>query len=375
MKTSWLITALLAILIGVSTYWFYQNFSLLAETTEIGFQGDARYNPLLVAQRFLNSKITPALSMASLKGLPAINGTLVIPTQRYDLGSQQSQALLDWVRAGGHLIIIPANTAATGVKTAQDWLLKQLRVRTINNLASTQLPCTPVNVDIPQASDFMQVSFQPYKTLQSLSRNPGFDSMGTTAGHMLRYQLGKGYLTVLSDAGFMENGSIGHYDNAAFLWYLTHFQRQGEIWLIYSGDMPPLWQWLGTNAWTVLLSGFVLLVAWLWSSSYRLGPLRTVPSLARRRLLDHIEASGAFLWQHGQHMKLLYGSRTDLLQLLGSRHPTWVNQSPAMLAISLAELIKSTPAKIHKALFDPYSPNEYEFAEAISLLETIRKML
>ena len=192
---------------------------------------------------------------------------------------------------------------------------------------------------------------------------------------MLRYQLGAGVLTVLSDANFMHNGRIGRYDNAALLWYLTHYQRQGDIWLIYSGDMPPLWKWLGTHAWTVLISAGVLLAAWLWSSSRRLGPIRIAPPLARRRLLDHIEASGQFLWQKGQRVKLLNAVRAALIRRLEARHPALAALPPPLKATRLAAMIKTTPAAAEKALFDPFAPDEYEFTDAVNLLETIRKTL
>lgn len=367
MRSSWLIAILFMLLVTAGGYWFYQNFSRVTESTEVGYQGDARYNPLLAAERFLNQKATPVKSMASLVGLPATNGTLVMPTQRYDRGTQQSQLLLDWVRAGGHLIVIP-------VETSPDRLLNRFGVSSIRKLGTTE-SYMPANVDIPQASEFLLVSFKSGTTLQARGAIPEFNSMDVAEGHMLRYQVGKGYLTVLSDAGFMQNSLIGHYDNAAFLWYLTHFQRQGEIWLIYSGDMPPLWKWLGNNAWTVLISAAVLLLSWLWSASHRTGPIFATPSLARRRLIDHIEASGGFLWQQGQRLKLLQGSRAALLRQLESRHPALATLPAGEIASQLAALSQSTPAAIHKALFDQYALNEHEFTAAISLLETIRKSL
>lgn len=371
---SWFVAILLTVLIGSGGYWFYQNFALVPEKISIGFQGEARYNSLLAAERFLNTKASPAKSMAGLAGLPPSNGTLVMPTQPYELGPQQAGALLGWVRAGGHLIVVPAASAADN-KTGQDWLLSGLGVRSVNNPARAREPFVPTNVDIPAASDFMQVSFKPCTTLEQRGTKTYSAGAGDMGGHMLRYRLGTGFLTVLSDADFMHNGSIGRYDNAAFLWYLTHYQRQGEIWLIYSGDMPPLWKWLGMNAWTVLVSAALLLVAWLWSGSRRFGPVRAAAPLARRRLLDHIEASGRFLWQQGQRAKLLNGARAALLRMLEARHPALAGLPAGEVAAHLAALSNSTPGAIQKALFDRYAPNEYEFTEAISLLETIRKTL
>lgn len=371
----WLVVVLLMTLSGWGGYWFYRNFELVSDKVHVGYQGEARYNSLLAAERFLNTKTSPAKSMSSLVGLPLSNGTLVIPTERYEIGPQQANALLGWVRAGGHLIVIPADASATENRPAQDWLLSGLGVRSVINSAKAREPFVPTNVDIPAASDFMQVSFKPCTTLAYRGKENHSASAADMGGHMLRYHLGRGFLTVLSDADFMLNSSIGRYDNAAFLWYLTHDQHPGEIWLIYGGDMPPLWKWLGTNAWPVLVSAALLLVAWLWSSSRRLGPVRAAAPLARRRLLDHIEASGRFLWQQGQLAKLLNGTRAALLRMLESRHPALASLPREALTMQLAELSNTTPGAIQKALFEQHAPNETEFTDAIILLETIRKTL
>ena len=367
-----LIAVLLVMLMGWGGYWFYQNFALVDEKTHLGYQGEARYNSLLAAKRFLNTKASPTKGMTGLVGLPPIHGTLVMPTQRYDTGPEQANALLAWVRAGGNLIVVP-NEPSEG-KTP-DWLLQGLGVSNIQHPYDPSVAYVPANVDIAAVSDFMQVDFNPYTTLAYRGQAPQVLIRGDRGAHMLRYQLGAGVLTVLSDANFMHNGRIGRYDNAALLWYLTHYQRQGDIWLIYSGDMPPLWKWLGTHAWTVLISAGVLLAAWLWSSSRRLGPIRIAPPLARRRLLDHIEASGQFLWQKGQRVKLLNAVRAALIRRLEARHPVLAALPPPLVATHLAALIQAKPAAAEKALFDPFAPDEYEFTDAVNLLETIRKTL
>ncbi|MES2000487.1 MAG: DUF4350 domain-containing protein [Pseudomonadota bacterium] len=375
MMRTWLLAALLAALTGCGAYWFYQNFSLVSDTTRIGFQGEARDNPLLAAERFLNTPTSPTKSLTHLTGLPPPSATLVMPAARFELSQQQISSLQAWVRAGGHLIVVPVDPQDADSKAEPDALLRPLGVYRVRKPVEARTSFLPTDVDLPAAPDFMQVSFSSGWTLQTRGTKPDFSVAGEGGTHLLRYRLDRGDLTVLSDAYFMQNGAIGRYDNAAFLWYLTHFPQPGEIWLIRGGDMPPLWQWLWVNAGMVLLSAALLLVAWLWSISHRFGPLRVEPPLARRRLLDHIDASGRFLWRHGQRAKLLNGARAGLLRVLESRHPGLASQPAAAISIHLADLSKSMPDTVQKVLFAQYAPNEYEFTEAIRLLETIRKSL
>ncbi|MBT9569483.1 MAG: DUF4350 domain-containing protein [Thiobacillus sp.] len=368
-----LLAGLMAVSLVAVGIWFYTNFARVEEMVDVGFKGEARTNPFLAAQRFLNSRDSPTKSMVTLAGLPRIDGTLVIAGQRFNVGPERAGELLGWVNAGGHLVV----TADTGLgserSVAEDWLLDRLGVSATT--VPVELPLLPTDVDIPEADDYLQVMFAPSRVLRSRAAGPERRLGGEYGDHVLHYQLGKGVLTVLSDTAFMRNRSIGCYDNAAFLWHLTHFQRNGEIWLVYGGDMPPLWKWLWQHAWVVIVSATVLLLAWVAMHRRRFGPLSAAPTLARRRLLDHIKASGHFLWRNGQQTTLLKAARDALKQTLIKRHPVWSGASPVALSGFLAERIGADPTRVQQALFEPYPTHEHTFTEAISLLETIRKTL
>lgn len=368
-----LLAALMALSMVAGGIWFYTNFERVEEEVYVGFKGEARTNPFLAAERFLNSRESPARSMVSLAGMPRMDGTLVIAGQRFDVGPERAGQLLGWVRAGGHLVVRADTGLASDRAHTEDWLLDKLGVSA--RIVSVEYPLLPTDVDIPEADDYLQVMFSPSRVLASRTAQPDTRVRGEYGDHLQRYQLGKGYLTVLSDTAFMQNRSIGCYDHAAFLWHLTHYKRSGEIWLVYGGDMPPLWKWLWQHAWSVIVSAGVLLLAWFALHRRRFGPLIAEPALARRRLLDHIKASGHFLWRNGRQTSLLKATRDALNQTLLSRHPIWSSASPEALSGFLAERVGGEPTRVHLALFEPYPTHEHEFTETISLLETIRKTL
>jgi hypothetical protein len=371
---NWLLGGLLTALLALGGYWFYQNFSLVDKTVHIGFQGDALTNPLLAAERFLNSPSHPTQSLTRFVAPPP-RATLVMTGSRFELGAQRSAALLAWVRAGGALIVVPGGTQDDTTREEPDALLQPFGVARVRATLKPQGVYLPTNVDWPAAPDFMQVAFVPGWKLVARGVKPMYSVADDTGTHLLQYRYGSGVLTVLSDAGFMQNGAIGRYDNAAFLWYLTHTRPAAPIWLVTAGDMPPLWKWLAAQAPLVLLSAALLVLAWLWARSRRFGPLRAEPPLARRRLLDHIDASGRFLWRHGQRATLLNAVRSGVWRVLEARHPGWARLPQAALITHLATLTQAPAATLQQALFDPYAPNEYQFTEAISLLESIRKAL
>ena len=147
------------------------------------------------------------------------------------------------------------------------------------------------------------------------------------------------------------------------------------VWLVFSDGMPPLHRWLLQHAWTAVISASVLLLLWLWAAGRRFGPLRAVVPLARRRLLDHIEASGRFLWRAGQGEQLLKGVRQALYRTLELRHPAWAGIASQDLYQRLAELSGLPYEAVQGALLYTHHGSEHEFTQAIQTLERIRKSL
>ena len=92
---------------GAIGYWFYTNFEKQRKQVEIGFLGTASYNPLLAAQRYFESFGVVAHSVEGLTTLPPTNGTLVIPSARYEMGGGEAQRLRRWVESGGPLVVVP----------------------------------------------------------------------------------------------------------------------------------------------------------------------------------------------------------------------------------------------------------------------------
>jgi hypothetical protein len=123
------------------------------------------------------------------------------------------------------------------------------------------------------------------------------------------------------------------------------------------------------------VSAGVLLLIWLWYASMRFGPVLPAPALARRRLLEHIEASGRFLWRGGQAERLLKGVRQSLYRTLELRHPAWASLPSAELYRRLAELARVPKDEVQNALLYIHAGNEHEFTKVISTLEHLRKSL
>lgn len=372
-----LIAVLLLLLAGTGAYWVDRNFTSVEEAVDKGPSARAKENPLLAAERFLEAHARKVVDLHSLGALPPTSATLIMPGERFEIGQDRATRLLDWVRAGGHLMVTAQWRWSDAAGRERDFLLAPLDVRLdVAKRNVTERQCHPLDIDLADADDFMLASLAPQIVLLAGNRLAPFETIRSEYGsHVLRYRVGEGVLTILSSAFFLDNGRIGKYDNAGLLWHLVRIRPEGEIWMIRSSNMPPLWKWLWQNAWMAVVSAAAMLLAWLLARGRRFGPPLPQPGLRRRSLLDHVRASGAFFWRAGRQEKLLRGARAALLDDLRRRHPGLALGAQPQQASRLASLTGQDEAEVARALFHPCPSDEFEFTRIIQLLALVRKNL
>ena len=369
-----LIIALLLAVCGAIGYWFYTNFEKERKEIEVGYHGAARVNSLLAAQRYFESFGVPTRSVESLTEFPPASSTLIIPTARYEMGAGEAQRLRRWVETGGHLVVVPSAAFDEAYERA-DALLDPLgiQVREVEDPQSGGL----VDVDWPDSGDFMTVHMDAYVRLdRTQAKNKILLELADEDGaYLVRLALGRGVVTVLADANFLTNQRIAHNDHAAYLWRVAQLGDQRPVWLVYSDSMPPLHRWLMQHAWTALIAGALLLLLWLWAASRRFGSVLAPEPLMRRRLLDHVDATGRFLWRAGQGEQLMKGARQALYRALEIRHPAWAGIASQDLYQRLSALSGVPQEQIQIVLLYTHLGSEHEFTNVIQTLERIRKSL
>jgi hypothetical protein len=231
-----------------------------------------------------------------------------------------------------------------------------------------------------------QVAFNPDYYLESYDGS-ALELSNEYGTHLLHYYYGTGMITVLSDLEFIENDSVDDYDHAWFFWQLLNFEEhvtkhvllvRSSLELLNDSQIElSLWQLLWNHARMVIISAIVLICCWLWLISRRFGPLIPEPPLARRRLLEHIEASGYFFWRQRQAALLIRTTQQAVLNRLSAIHPEWSDLPLTELSLQLAPLCGLPAREIAKALTLSSSSkySETNFTQKIQILTTIRKSL
>jgi hypothetical protein len=341
-RVAWIGALGLLALIGV---WFYATFERVPGRTRVPPSAEAQLRPFLAAQRFAERM---GMRTQELRGLPDLDalpagGVLLLPPVRQALNGPRILALLAWTERGGHLVVEaePAGRA--------DPLLDVLALR-----RTRRGTAKPLVVDLPDGRK-LSVAL-PGPQLEGAVRNPLLSAGSAEAWRLVSFRRGKGVVTVASSLDFARNDFAGDLDHAELLWAVLQLSPASELRVFARPQKLSLWGFLEEHAAPALLGGGLLLGVWLWRTAPRFGPLVPDAPPARRRLLDHLRASGRYFWARGQRARLLAAARDAALRRIARSQPDFAVATEAERAMRLARLADVAPRDAAHFLATPAEP-------------------
>jgi hypothetical protein len=363
-----------AVLIGagivaaVALVWFATRLERVPETEQTGYTGEARRNPYLAALRLARRMGFAANELKAapeLDRLPAA-AVLLLPNRRQALTPTQRARLMSWVKGGGHLILEAEDVAVSDPYTDALGVRRGGAERESGKRGPVMLPQAPAP---------LQLSAAALGTRTSLSApNTGVRAVVETGWGLQLVQIehGRGLVTVAADLAFAENRLIGTADHAEFLWQLARSLPDSREFLVFNRiERLSLWRWLTEHALAVLISSAALLVLWLWRIGPRFGPVVADLPPARRRLLDHLRASGRFHWNNRGRDRLAEAAREACLARLSRAHPGFASLPPGERATQLAAYAGISEAEAARLL----APRPVERgAEFIALMRALQQV-
>jgi hypothetical protein len=189
------------------------------------------------------------------------------------------------------------------------------------------------------------------------------------------YAEGRGKLVMMSD-NFFNNARLPRYDHAELLLTLAALQPAARRAMIVQDINATPWYLALWRSGSMALSALaVLLVLLLWRAMIggRFGPLLPEPAGARRALLEHIEASGNWLWKvSGGRAVLLGAARRETLALLARRAPELRLLEGNALCARLARLHGIDETALQEALHAEASAQPAVFTRQIRTLQQVR---
>lgn len=391
-RASWATLIIALLLIGGAITLFITMFEKKTVSRSFGYSPEARLNDLLAARRFLKRMGIAAENMQTpspASELPPLTDTIVLATKRLTLDQRSQSMLLSWAREGGHLVLTArSETVADGlfdlferfneIETDGDPMLESLGITTVRHRAvdDNSQQNETFAVAFPASDDFLWADFESSLRLQvttaqfqSLSGDDNGDFVITTT-------TGAGRISIISDRRVLHNRRIGKHDHARFLFELINMgSSTSKVWLIADDDMPGLYKWLWQHAHEAVITTTLLLLMMILAVSRRFGPIIDIEPASRRRLLEHIQASGWFLWRHRHYDRLLAGIQNNLRHELSIRHPGINELGSEAAANSLAAFTDLSAAQIRQVLGSTSIRNKEQFTSTVRLYQRLRKQL
>ncbi len=195
----------------------------------------------------------------------------------------------------------------------------------------------------------------------------------TSAGSVRAYAEGKG-LVVIVAGDYFTNGNLQQHDHGELLLKLAALHGQAApVTIVRNVAMLKWYQALWHHFHMLLIALALCIVLVLWMALRRFGPMLPAPNVERRSLMEHIAASGAWLWKTGDGRTLLLeAARHETLALIRRRVPALMRLAPRELAATLAHGAGLDPAHLAEALHGDASRKVPIFTRQIRLLQELR---
>ena len=326
-------------LLGVA--WFLATHDRVVTQQWVGPQGDARLKDFLAAQRFaerMGFKVSELRSQPDLDALQA-QAVLILPRGRQQLLPSRLATLVAWVENGGHLIV---EAEPTGVP---DPLLEKLGVQR----SSMETLRKPMVVELPQSKRTLSVNIRSGIKLET----PQADVRLRAGPHLVSFARGRGLVTAASTLRFARNPgyedhldktakrpltSIAAPDHAELVWTILSLVPSRDLQVYFRPERLSLWNFLRDNAAEAGIATLLLLALWILSIVPRFGPVAPDAPPGRRRLLDHLRATGRYYWAKGMRSRLVVAARDAALRRVARAQPDFASASQAERAARLATL-------------------------------------
>lgn len=409
----------LLLLMALGVYGFLTFFERYEEEVNLGWGLEARQNPYLAAEIFLNDNSVDVDVDATLQDINFISSQSTIFIQDADRllpSAKKIDSALTWAAQGGHLVLSAGGDAEFAANTifqrlgvdlntdgfygedfdqvfeeAQKKLSEQLKEINESDLDAETVDDTDVVKEFITISfsdgELLDVSFPQHKNFELANREE-LDILAISENesgiYFLQIAYERGVITLLPDSYLWQSYDVGYLDNAYFLLKLID---SDSFSIVYIGQSLSLWSLFKRYAYELVLVSVLGLIFWLWFSIVRRGRVVLPKPPARRELSEYVAAMSEFFMAENNHRQLLTAVKKDVFDKLLKKDRSFLNYEPQTQAAMIVEycqgqqneflpfVINSDDVVQWLERFEQQEMDEIIFVEQVKLSHAIRKRL
>ncbi len=424
-------TIVLGFLLALVVYSLLLLYERKETTIDLGPGKEARQNPFLAAERYLETLGVDARAGTEYSWIDMVDvgDTLLITSTDLIVSDKRTQKLLQWLRDGGHLILAPGDSEQgrqwiaenLGVGVLEEdhgnvdhgecfgWLLRKqsaVNMELERDLTEgSQIP-TPADGDyIPpfcrESGYLTKVTFRGLSNglLVNLHDESEFEANANEwasvsdsgvsgpdgrldeiytardawGERFIQVRQGMGLVSLVANTEIWTNGQIGNFDNALFLAMLTESER--ELFIFHGSGMPPLTTLVWRNGGEFILVATILLILWLWYAGVRPEPVYEPSITIRREILEHLNAKADFHWRSRNFDALLRPLRDDIDYQFSILMVDYVKAARVERNRLIAEYCDVSLAQVDSLFSDSMPHDQTTCEQAIRFARNIRKAL
>ena len=356
------------------------------EEIDIGYRGEARFNPYLAAAYFLEEMGMPARSQPSLDGMPPYDTLLLVPIDFLE-SKGMSDLAGDWVESGGHLAVVshtPALSTPWHVydrRSAEAWYPPEdydptcpLFERFGIEFDVADPGHFPTNVTVEIRGEQIKLGTAPHSGF----RRDTAPRSGTIRGGngpsfaFLSLPVGLGRLSLINDATPLSSRFLQRGQNARFLWRLARLHRSAERAIFVYGSELTFFGMLLRHGWMPLVALAVFVAVWLVRNARRFGPMLPDAPTGNREFSEHIRTTGEFLWRQHRPSVLVEPMRNLVRKRL---HGRTILHTEEEIRDYLAERCDLPPERVESALGESRLGDPAAMVQIVRDLQTMETTL
>jgi hypothetical protein len=360
-----LVLAALSLLVGG----FFALFEQKNITEAAVATGEARFNRFFALEQTLQRLQLPVTSLTTLdpQRMPLRPGdTLVLGDDAARVDVDDAARIAAWVRGGGHLLVSPG-LPDMAVHTPLFEALGLLDPR------RADFACSAIRMDETAADkDGPELCGRRFRLKPAAAAAVDAAIGDAQIGYLLaRTRVARGSVSLLVNLDALSGNGLRHTAARQFgRRLLAPNMGHGRVYLVYALDDISFLKRLLRDGWPALLALTMLLAGWMAMRSARLGPLMPAPTLHRRALLEHVQATGEFLYRRDGGRSLHALACHTVLARLRRRDPACAMLNGDALYARLAERGELDAAQIAQAFQSP--ANAPAFRACITTLARLR---